>query len=100
MTPVTIITKHHYPERPVHDSQAPRSDSHLGAHRRCKQLADRSDQPGHLVGDLARVALGPHEIFANVPEGVSLGGGQAGLTIQSDRLFVYVNDELVLGDRR
>jgi glycerol transport system ATP-binding protein len=49
---------------------------------------------------LARVALGPHEIFANVPEGVSIGGGQAGLTIQQDRLFVYVNDELVLGDRR
>jgi glycerol transport system ATP-binding protein len=49
---------------------------------------------------LARVALGPHEIFANVPDGVSIGGGEAGLTIQQDRLFVYVDDELVLGDRR
>jgi glycerol transport system ATP-binding protein len=49
---------------------------------------------------LARVALGPHEIFANVPEGVSIGGGKAGLSIQQDRLFVYVDDELVLGDRR
>ena len=49
---------------------------------------------------LARVALGPHEIFATVPDGVSIDGSQAGLSIRQDRLFVYVNDELVLGDRR
>ena len=49
---------------------------------------------------LARVKLGPHDIFATVPDGVSIDGGHAGLTIQQDRLFVYVNDELVPGDRR
>ena len=49
---------------------------------------------------LARVKLGPHDIFATVPDGVSIDGGEAGLTIQQDRLFVYVNDELVPGDRR
>jgi glycerol transport system ATP-binding protein len=50
---------------------------------------------------LARVALGPHEIFATVPPGVSIdGGGEAGLAIRQDRLFVYANDELVSGDRR
>ena len=46
---------------------------------------------------LARVALGPHEIFATVPHGVSIDGEQAGLAIRQDRLFVYVNDELVHG---
>jgi glycerol transport system ATP-binding protein len=49
---------------------------------------------------LARVALGPHEIFATVPHGVPIDGAEAGLTIRQDRLFVYVNDELVPGDRR
>jgi glycerol transport system ATP-binding protein len=49
---------------------------------------------------LARVALGPHEIFATVPPDVSISGDQAGLTIRPDRLFVYVNDALVAGERR
>jgi glycerol transport system ATP-binding protein len=49
---------------------------------------------------LARVALGPHEIFATVPPDVLIQDEQVGLTIRQDRLFVYVNDELVLGDRR
>jgi glycerol transport system ATP-binding protein len=49
---------------------------------------------------LARVALGPHEIFATVPPEMAIDGGQAGLTIRQDRLFVYVDDELVTGDRR
>ena len=44
---------------------------------------------------LARVALGPHEIFATVPAGMPIDGEQAGLTIRPDRLFVYANDELV-----
>ena len=44
---------------------------------------------------LARVALGPHEIFATVPRDMTIDGEQAGLTIRPDRLFVYVNDELV-----
>jgi glycerol transport system ATP-binding protein len=48
---------------------------------------------------LACVALGPHEIFATVPPDMAIDGDQAGLTIRQDRLFVYVNDELVLGDR-
>jgi hypothetical protein len=29
-----------------------------------------------------------------------IDGEQAGLTIRQDRLFVYVNDELVAGNRR
>jgi glycerol transport system ATP-binding protein len=49
---------------------------------------------------LARVALGPHEIFATVPHDVPIDGEQAHLAIRQDRLFVYVNDELVPGDRR
>jgi glycerol transport system ATP-binding protein len=49
---------------------------------------------------LARVALGPHEIFATVPPDLTLDGAEAGLRIRPDRLFVYVNDELVAGDRR
>jgi glycerol transport system ATP-binding protein len=49
---------------------------------------------------LARVALGPHEIFATVPADMPIDGEQAGLTIRPDRLFVYANDELVAGDRR
>jgi glycerol transport system ATP-binding protein len=49
---------------------------------------------------LARVALGPHEIFATVPPDMTINSEQAGLTIRPDRLFVYVNDQLVSGDRR
>jgi glycerol transport system ATP-binding protein len=49
---------------------------------------------------LARVALGPHEIFATVPRDMTIDSEQAGLTIRPDRLFVYVNDQLVSGDRR
>ena len=48
---------------------------------------------------LARVALGPHEIFATVPPDMPIDGEQAGLTIQQDRTLVYVNDELVAGNR-
>jgi glycerol transport system ATP-binding protein len=49
---------------------------------------------------LARVALGPHEIFATVPHDVRIDGEQAHLAIRQDRLFVYAHDELVPGDRR
>jgi glycerol transport system ATP-binding protein len=49
---------------------------------------------------LARVALGPHEIFATVPHDVRIDGEQAHLAIRQDRLFVYAYDELVPGDRR
>jgi len=49
---------------------------------------------------LARVALGPHEIFATVPHDVPIAGEQAHLAIRQDRLFVYAHDELVSGDRR
>jgi glycerol transport system ATP-binding protein len=49
---------------------------------------------------LARVALGPHEIFATVPHDVRIDGEQAHLAIRQDRLFVYAHDELVTGDRR
>ncbi len=49
---------------------------------------------------LARVALGPHEIFATVPHDITVDGEQAHLAIRQDRLFVYAHDELVRGDRR
>ena len=42
---------------------------------------------------LARVALGPHEIFAVLPHGVELFGDDAGLMLQPDRIFVYVDDQ-------
>jgi glycerol transport system ATP-binding protein len=47
---------------------------------------------------IARIAFGPHEISATVPYGVSLEGGEAGLTIRTDRVFVYVNDQRVYGE--
>jgi glycerol transport system ATP-binding protein len=46
---------------------------------------------------IARVALGPHEIFATLPYGVSLQGEMAGMAIRNDRLFVYVDEERVSG---
>ncbi len=47
---------------------------------------------------IARVALGPHEIYATVPYGVSLSAGSAaGMSIRTDRLFVFVNDERIHG---
>jgi glycerol transport system ATP-binding protein len=49
---------------------------------------------------LARVALGPHEIFATVPPDMSINGDRAGLTIRPDRLFVYANDALIAGEHR
>ncbi len=49
---------------------------------------------------IARVAFGPHEIFATVPYGVSIEGEEAGMTIRADRVFVYVNDERVYGEAR
>jgi glycerol transport system ATP-binding protein len=42
---------------------------------------------------LARVRLGPHQIFATVPDDVSIDGDAAGITINPDRLYVYVDDE-------
>jgi glycerol transport system ATP-binding protein len=49
---------------------------------------------------IARVAFGPHEIFATVPYGVTLQGEEAGMTIRPDRVFVYVNDERIHGETR
>lgn len=46
---------------------------------------------------IARVAFGPHEIFATVPYGVSLSSEDAGMTIRTDRVFVFVNEERVRG---
>ncbi len=46
---------------------------------------------------IARVALGPHEIFATLPYGVSLTGETAGMSIRQDRLFVFVDEERVHG---
>jgi glycerol transport system ATP-binding protein len=49
---------------------------------------------------LARLTLGPHDVFATVPHGVSLSGETAGLVIKPERLFVYVDDERVRGEPR
>ncbi len=46
---------------------------------------------------LARVALGEHELFATLPHGVSIAGDEAGLLIDRDRLFVYVDERRVHG---
>jgi len=42
---------------------------------------------------LARVRLGSQQIFATVPDDVSLDGDAAGLTIDPERLYLYVDDE-------
>jgi glycerol transport system ATP-binding protein len=47
---------------------------------------------------LARLSLGPHDIFATVPHGMSISGDTAGLMIKPERLFVYVDDERVRGE--
>jgi glycerol transport system ATP-binding protein len=47
---------------------------------------------------IARVALGPHEIFATLPYGVTLDRTDAGMSIRTDRLFVFVDDERVRGE--
>jgi glycerol transport system ATP-binding protein len=47
---------------------------------------------------LARLSLGPHDIFAAVPHNLSLSGDTAGLMIKPERLFVYVDDERVRGE--
>jgi glycerol transport system ATP-binding protein len=49
---------------------------------------------------LARVALGPHELFASIPQGVTIDGEEAGLLINPERLFVYVDDRRVQGEAR
>jgi glycerol transport system ATP-binding protein len=46
---------------------------------------------------IARVALGPHEIFATLPYGTELTGTTAGMSIRSDRLFVFVDEVRVHG---
>ena len=46
---------------------------------------------------LARVALGPNEIFATVPPGTTINGDNAGITIRGDRLFVFVDERRVQG---
>ena len=46
---------------------------------------------------LARVALGPHEVFATVPAGMNFDGDRAGLMIEPSRLFVYADDRIVDG---
>jgi glycerol transport system ATP-binding protein len=46
---------------------------------------------------IARVALGPHEIFATLPYGTELAGTTAGMSIRSDRLFVFVDEVRVHG---
>jgi len=47
---------------------------------------------------IARVALGPHEIFATLPYGTELAGTTAGMSIRSDRLFVFVDEVRVHGE--
>ncbi|MGA2551959.1 MAG: ABC transporter ATP-binding protein [Burkholderiaceae bacterium] len=46
---------------------------------------------------IARVALGPHEIFATLPYGVSLDGEGASMSLRTDRVFVFVNEQRVHG---
>ena len=46
---------------------------------------------------LARVSLGPHNVFATIAPDVSLTGDTAGLVIKPERLFVYVDDQRVRG---
>ena len=46
---------------------------------------------------LARVGLGPHEIFATVPHGINITGEDAGLIIRTDRIFVYVDEQRLEG---
>ncbi len=46
---------------------------------------------------LARVSLGTHSVFATIAHDVSLAGDTAGLVIEPERLFVYVNDQRVRG---
>jgi glycerol transport system ATP-binding protein len=46
---------------------------------------------------IARIALGPHDLHATVPYGTSIEGENAGMSIRTDRLFVFVNDERVEG---
>ncbi|MDT7951009.1 MAG: ABC transporter ATP-binding protein [Acetobacteraceae bacterium] len=46
---------------------------------------------------LARVSVGPHEIFATVPEGLSFEDDRAGLLIDPAHLFVYADDRIVDG---
>ncbi len=47
---------------------------------------------------LARVALGAQEVFATVPDGLALDGDRAGLLIEPQRLFVYVDDRRIDGE--
>ncbi len=49
---------------------------------------------------LARVALGENDIFATIPHGVSIEREEAGLLIEQDRLFVYVDEQRVAGQAR
>jgi glycerol transport system ATP-binding protein len=74
--------------RPDHASMAPTGGIPVQL-RRVEDLGRRQ---------LACAALGPHEIFATIPPGVTLNGDQACLAIEPGRLFVYVNDEYVQGE--
>lgn len=47
---------------------------------------------------LARLSLGPHDVFASMGHDVSLDGDTAGLVIQPERLFVYVDEQRVRGE--
>jgi glycerol transport system ATP-binding protein len=47
---------------------------------------------------LARLTLGTQDIFATVPHGVSFSDDTVGIEIKPERLFVYVNDELMQGE--
>ncbi|MDR3374417.1 MAG: ABC transporter ATP-binding protein [Ancalomicrobiaceae bacterium] len=49
---------------------------------------------------LARLALGPHEIYATVPHDVTIDGEDAALTIPPNRLFVYVDGRRIIGEDR
>ena len=44
---------------------------------------------------LARIAIGPHEAIASLPQDVALGGSGAGLHVAPEHLHVYVDDHRV-----
>jgi len=46
---------------------------------------------------LARVALGPHELVATLPPGLSIAGSEAVLQVEPPNLHVYVDDRRVEG---
>ena len=44
---------------------------------------------------LARVAIGPHQVMASLPQDVTLSGSKAGLTIAPEHMHIYVDEHRV-----